>query len=212
MHISSGHASSPFHNTPPCGDRWLSLNTGMSQRLMLADGMGHGVDAHRVVTRLADQLTALCRDRRPLLELDDCVAVLHQMLQGQVDGGQAAVALVDISPHRKELAAVIVGNIQVHYFTPEMNLHFPSLHGMVGGRLPRQLHITRAPLSSASLLALFSDGLESAPASQYLSDLHARSTMHGLQLQAEAETLLQRFGRLSDDASCALLWTEEDVA
>lgn len=212
MLISCGHACFPFHNTPPCGDQWLKLDTGASQRLMLADGIGHGATAHRIVTLLAEQLTALCRDRRPLLELDDCLAELHQLLQGQIDAAQAAVALVDVNPVRKEVSAVSVGNIQVHYFTPAMSVHFPSMHGMVGGRFPRQLHITRAPLTSASLLALFSDGLDSAPACQYLNDLHARSTMHGLQLQAEAETLLHRFGKLSDDASCALLWFEEDIA
>ncbi|MFM7315128.1 MAG: SpoIIE family protein phosphatase [Cyanobium sp.] len=176
---------------------------------MLADGIGHGAKAHRIVMMLAERLKLLSSSSSPVPGIADCLTGLHQELQLRIDGGQAAVALVDVNTDRDELAVISVGNIQVHYFTPATGFHFPSMHGMVGGRFPRQLHVVRTALCSQSLLALFSDGVDSAPASRYLGDLHARSTVHGLQIQAEVESVVSRFGRSEDDASCALLWFEE---
>lgn len=208
MQIRTGYASCPFRNTPPCGDHWLNLDMGNGQRLMLADGMGHGEAAHRIVISLAEHLKWLCNGSRPMPNLETCLEQLHQLLLMQINGAQAAVALVDIDTKQKVLQVAIVGNVQVHYFTPETNLRFPSMHGMVGGRFPRHLQRTSTCLESGSLLALFSDGLDSTAACQELSSLHAHSTVHGLRIQSEAETMLRRHSMLSDDASCALLWFE----
>lgn len=209
MKIVSGYAACPFQNSPPCGDGWLSLGFGTRQRLMLADGIGHGTTAHRIVTTLSQHLSWLCSDRTPMPDLEECLLDLHRLLEQEISDSQAAVALVDVDRERRELDVAIVGNVQVHYLTPELKLHFPSMSGMVGGRFPRQVHSTRTSIQPASLLAMFSDGLDAAAAARHLSNLHARSTGHGMQMQAEAQTMLQRFGLPSDDASCGLLWFEE---
>jgi serine phosphatase RsbU (regulator of sigma subunit) len=187
----------------------LQLQVGDKQRLMLADGIGHGATAHRIVTTLADYLTELSRANSPPQQLDDCLRHMDHLLHQQAEGAQAAVALVDVDPETEVLEVAVVGNLQVHYLTPKLNIHFPSMLGMVGGRFPRQVLISRSRIHPASLLALFSDGLDSAGACAYLSDLRARSTQHSLRIQSEVEIMLSRFGHPSDDASCALLWFAE---
>lgn len=211
MLFSTGFASSPFHDTPPCGDHWMTLDVGSSHRLMLADGIGHGLHAYQIVTALGDHLKALCNIRIPSPDVETCLESLNHLLHHELVGGQAAVALVDINTQKRFLKVAIVGNVQVHYFMPELRIQFPSMDGMVGGRFPRQLNSTCAPIQSASLLALFSDGLDAMDACQYLSDLHARQTSHGRHMQAEAEAMLDRCGKDSDDASCALVWFEEST-
>lgn len=207
--LAIGHASRPFHDTPPCGDGWLKLVFGDTTRLMLADGIGHGPEAHRIVTALADQLTWLCRRSNSLPGLDTCLKTLHQQLQQQAEGDQAAVALVDVDTRTSNLAVVSVGNIQVHYHATDVHTTFLNQHGMVGGRFPGHLRISRAPLKPAALLALFSDGLESSAVGEHLLHLHSRSGAVAPCIQPEAEMMLKRFGKSSDDASCALIWIGE---
>jgi hypothetical protein len=205
MQIRIGHAARPFNNTPPCGDGWLCHQVDGIHRGMLADGIGHGRQAHRIVSLLADHLAWFCRRSTPLINLDDCMVGLHQFLQEQGSDWQAAMALIDVDPHKRCADVIVVGNIQVHHLSVDEGMSVPSLRGMVGGRLPAHLPITHWPISASCLIGMFSDGLTSAPAYAHLKELQDRGVRQRLNIQSEAETMINRFGRLTDDASCALL-------
>lgn len=209
MQITIGQASRPFNNTPPCGDGWQCRQVGKIHRAILADGIGHGHQAHRIVTLLADQLNWFCDRSTQLLDLEECMVGLHQVLQEKGSDWQAALALIDMNLQTQSVETIIVGNIQMHYLTAEEGMTVPSLRGMVGGKLPAHLPVTRWPMKASCLIGIFSDGLPSGPACAHMKSLQDRGVRQRLDVQSEAEKMVAQFGRLTDDASCALLQAVE---
>lgn len=209
MELSSGFATRPCCDQPPCGDGWLSQSQGDVLRVMVADGIGHGVHAHRIVQSLQDQLAWICRRSHPLIGLGECMADLNRCLQEQGREAQAAVALADLNAREQWMDVLVVGNIEVHCHHGGDRRHVPCLRGMVGGRFPGHLPVTHWSIGTGTLVGLYSDGLDSAAARDQLSRLHDRGRHHHLDIQAEAEAMVQRCGKPNDDALCALLHLQE---
>lgn len=206
MDIEIGHSSRPFQLIPPCGDGWISLDNGAVQRLMLADGIGHGQHAHQIVRLLEQQLSWLCQRSTELINLADCLINFHQVLKRQGADWQAAVALVDLNRRQKSLSVAIVGNVEVRCIEACSSSAFPGMRGMVGGRLPSQLLISQRRMQNESLIGIFSDGVESRSTVDYLDQLRERRCRRALPMQTESESIIRDFGKLTDDASCALTW------
>lgn len=205
MELTIGHAARPFQHRPPCGDGWLSLEIGSICRIMLADGIGHGSNAHRIVQGLRQQLIWLCERSTQLLDLTDCLVSLHHYLEQQVKQSQAAVALLDLDLETHKITSLITGNVMVRYASAERYVQCLQMPGMLGGRLPTTLRATTLDMQSGSLLSLCSDGVDSSGTGDYLIS-RCRAGMHrGLHIQAEAEAMLRQFGRITDDASCILV-------
>jgi len=205
MNGAVGYASRPFYQLPPSGDGWLMLKLGAIHRLMLVDGIGHGQHAHSIVRCLIQQLTWICQRSSRLIGLADCLHALHALLRQQGSDAQAAVALLDVNSDLGSLRGLSIGTVQVHVQTGETSHCFPSLCGMLGGRLPSQLLESSCRIDASSLVAVFSDGVESQGAREYLKALATRHSHQHLEMQSEADLIVRRFGRISDDASCALL-------
>lgn len=174
-------------------------------RVMLADGIGHGRRAHRIVTLLLDHLDWISHRATEPLTVAESMDSLHIMLLEQGMEAQAAVALLDIQTDRNSVAVVSVGNIDVQYLASGTSLSFPSMRGMVGGIYPRQLKVSHQQMEDRSLLCLMSDGVDAARTRAYLHQLHQRHPGQPLQVQREAEAIVEDFGSLSDDASCVLI-------
>lgn len=205
MGILCGFATRPCCDQPPCGDGWLRELQGNIVRVMVADGIGHGIHAHRIVQSLQIQLSWICKRSHPLIDLNACMADLHRCLQEQGQEAQAAVALADLNAEEQWMHALVVGNIEVHCHNRDDSHHVPSLRGMVGGRFPGHLPVTHVPIGSRTLVGLYSDGLDAAPTRDQLTRLHDKGRRHNLDIQAEAEAMVRRFGKPNDDAICALL-------
>lgn len=211
MECSIGYACRPCHHIPPSGDGWLALRIGSTYRLMLADGIGHGSSAHRIVEALREHLIWICRRSSRLIGLDDCLVSLHHCLQQQNNTSQAAVALLDLDPDLKTFHSLIAGNVMVRYACAERCTSCLNMPGMVGGRLPTTLRMTTVNMQVGGILSLCSDGMETAGMDDYLLSRCRTGMRRELCLQSEAEAMLQRFGKITDDASCALVSIQEGM-
>ena len=195
----------PFPGSrPPCGDGWLCLQKGSTIRIMLADGMGHGARAHQIVSELSRGLAWIGQRSSTLLPLADCMRSLHSLLQQQGSQAQACVALLDVDLEAGLIRCLNVGNIQVLVHAPERSRALVNLAGMVGGHLSRSLRVSEMTIAPGSLLSLCSDGIESKTARDCLLSIQQRGMCGPLDLQQEAELLLQQTAKSSDDASCVL--------
>lgn len=208
-----GYAERCFADGPVCGDGLISLQRDGTLRLMLADGIGHGPHAHRVVAQLGEHFRWVCGRSSTMPDLADCMRDLHQLLKAQQQTDQAAVALVDVNTDSAQIAGLSVGNVKVHSLAPGLEFSFPCLNGMVGGHLPRQLPVLVRPCAPEALLTLHSDGVSSRALLQYLGTLVSSGYRSRLGAQAVADAVLRGCGKTSDDASCAVvLMQQEPVA
>jgi hypothetical protein len=200
-----GYWSRPFACIPPSGDGWLAVKVGGTHRLMLADGIGHGTHAHNIVCLLQQQLLWICNRSTQLMGLVESLEALHWLLRQQTSDCQAAIALVDLELQPFRLQGISVGNIQVYIQSKCGQCGLPSMNGMVGGQFPRHIKTTSHSVESDSVLALFTDGINSKGVMQYLRVLGSLQSFPSLNPQAEAETIVSRFGCFNDDASCGLV-------
>jgi len=205
MQLSVGFASRPFRHLPPCGDGWIRISVGEVDRFMLADGIGHGSRAKAIVDLLCQQLDWICRRTSRISNLCDCMRSLHEQLRVEGSSCQAAVALVDVDRRHGELDVVSIGNVEVHVQTPEANINFPSIRGMVGGIFPRTIHESHSRLEEGGLICLVSDGVVAERARQHVHGLRHHSQDGWLNVQSEAESIVASFGSVNDDASCLLV-------
>jgi serine phosphatase RsbU (regulator of sigma subunit) len=196
-----GCCTRPFASVSPSGDGWLAVRVGETQRVMLADGIGHGSHAYQIVDLLKQQLHWICTRSTKLMRLDKSLEALHKLLCQETMDCQAAVALVDLDLQTFQLQGISIGNIQTHFLSSGAHGSFPMINGMVGGRFPRHVKANVYSIDSDSVLALFTDGIHPGGASQYLQRLSSLQSLSRLNPQMEAESIVSRFGSSSDDAS-----------
>lgn len=209
MTYSIGYASRPYLNRYPNGDGWLVIHQGSFHRLMLADGIGHGKKAHAIVELLKQQLLWVTQRSTQWVGIDHCLKELHRTLVNLNSTSQAAVALVDLHCDSKQqtadLAGISIGNIEVQIQAGCSQTCLPTLPGMVGGHLPTELPVSTYPLAPDSMVALFSDGVETRAAKTYLRYVTQKNGWRTMELRQEAKAIVEQFGRLTDDASCLLI-------
>lgn len=204
-----GYASRPYFNRYPNGDGWLVIEQGSHHRLMLADGIGHGNKAHDIVELLKEQLLWFSKRSTQWVGLDHCLQDLHGTLVKLNSTSQAAVALVDLDCDRKHqtsvLAGISIGTIEVQIQAGSSQTCLPMLPGMVGGHLPTQLPVSTYQLLPDAIVALFSDGIETRAAKTYLQHITQNHGWSTMDLYQEAKAIVEKFGRLTDDATCLLI-------
>jgi Stage II sporulation protein E (SpoIIE) len=211
--LQVGYAERCFQDLPPCGDGMTCMQEPQSLRLMLADGIGHGAHAHRVVTQLSERFQWIYGRSSSLNSIADCMRELHGLLRGQQQTDQAAVAMLEVDAHTGRIAALSVGNVRVHSVGAAGCFSFPCLNGMVGGHLPRQLPLTVRQAQQPSLLVLHSDGLSSKAVVAWLENLQGRfGPATGGSAQPMADALLLHCAKRSDDAACAVVVIHEAPA
>ena len=205
MQLSVGFASRPFRHLPPCGDGWFRITLGDLDRFMLADGIGHGSKARVIVDLLGQHLDWICRRTSRIISLCDCMQSLHEQLRAEGSACQAAVALMELDRRDGELHVVSIGNVEVHVQTPDVNINFPSIRGMVGGIFPRTIHESPSRLEEGGLICLVSDGVVAERARQHVHGLRHHSQDGLLDIQLEAQRIVESCGSVNDDASCLLV-------
>lgn len=205
LKLELGYAEHCFQNAKPCGDGWASMQRHHTLRLMLVDGMGHGMEAHKLMNQLCKQFQWLCGRTSQLVDIADCMRELHEVLRIQKQSDQAAVALVDVHTDTGLIAALSVGNVKAHILTPGHCFSFPCMNGMVGGHLPQELPVTVHPYHGSSLLTLHSDGVSSRSVLPFLSQLISSCTYSHLRSQAVAEAVIRDHAKCSDDAACLVV-------
>jgi serine/threonine protein phosphatase PrpC len=207
--LQVGYADRCFQDLPPCGDGMTSLERDHTLRLLLADGIGHGPHAHRVVNQLSEHFHWICGRSSSLIGMAECMRELHDLLRGNPQTDQAAVAMLEVHRETGVIAVLSVGNVRVHSVAQAGCFSFPCLNGMVGGHLPRQLPVTLRQAQKPCLLLLHSDGLSSRAVLPYLEQLFSTLGATPRAAQPMADALLRHCAKGSDDAACAVVALQE---
>jgi anti-sigma regulatory factor (Ser/Thr protein kinase) len=135
---------------PVAGDDWAVQPWRDQLTVLVADGLGHGVEAHRAARAAIEVLNAQPREE-PLTLMDAC----HHAL-ARTRGAAVAVAKLVASGQRGTFVGV--GNIVARVEGVASGRHLVSHNGTVGHTI-RKMQDVAFPWPEGSLLVLHSDGL-----------------------------------------------------
>ena len=176
----------PFPGERFCGDAWAYHHTPERMVVLLADGLGHGLDA----ADAAKEATASFRKHQNLSPAE-ILGHLHNALK-KTRGAVAAVA--EIRPREGTLAYAGIGNISAVVLAEGGSRSLVSLNGTLGMAASR-IQEFRVPWTSDAVLVLHSDGLQSR------WDLAAYPGLIARHPAVIGAALLRDFRRRRDDAS-----------
>jgi len=140
----------PMAGETASGDAWTCVRDGALVTILLADGLGHGIDAATAAN------TAL-RELRPGVEPTHLLEQIHTALR-VTRGAAAAVARVDLASGRVDYAGI--GNIAGTIVDGHSSKSLVSMPGTLGHRLQR-IRAFSYELPPGGLLVMHSDGLRS---------------------------------------------------
>jgi anti-sigma regulatory factor (Ser/Thr protein kinase) len=172
------------------GDAWSTYTMpGGTQLFMVADGLGHGPDAH-----FAASEAVRIFNEKSNASLTEILLAQHMALK-KTRG--AAIAIIKIDPLCQQATYLGVGNISGTILTPLKNYNMLSYNGIVGHQF-RTIHEMTYPFNNKSILVMHSDGLSNQWEKTYSSELLRQSpaTIAGL--------LYRGFKRKKDD-TCVLV-------
>jgi len=174
-----------------CGDAWGSVSKGDYTTVVVADGLGHGLEAS-----VASQDALRILREEPELQPVDLLELIHQALRSTRG---AAVAVARIDQNRGKLSFSGAGNIAARIYagsTPTQ--HLVSVNGTAGHQI-QQLREFSYPWPPNGVLIMHSDGLTSGTGLDALpgSTLRDPSLMAGL--------LYRDFRRGNDDATVVVV-------
>ena len=145
-----GQALRPLHAAEPCGDQLGWWRTASGLRLALADGLGHGREAHTAAAAAMHQLAEHADDA-----LETVFAACDQRL---IDTRGAALAVVDILRDDASILHAAVGNIRTLLIQNGRVKRLGGARGIVGAGFSN-LRTERLTIAPGDWLVLFSDGI-----------------------------------------------------
>jgi len=174
-----------------CGDAWGSVEKDGYTTVVVADGLGHGLEAS-----VASQDALRMLREEPALQPIDLLERIHQALRSTRG---AAVAVARIDRERGKLTFSGAGNIAARIYagsTPAQ--HLVSVNGTAGHQI-HQLREFSYPWPANGILILHSDGLTSGTGLDALpgSALRDPSLLAGL--------LYRDYKRGNDDATVVVV-------
>ena len=170
-----------------CGDSWGSIRNDETTVILVADGLGHGIEAQTASLEAVRQLRA-----NPDLPPKALVMRIHQALRSTRG---AAVAVTQIDPLQRKLIFCGLGNIAARIHAgPEARQNLVSLSGTAGHSVERVQEFSY-PWPENGLLILHSDGLLTGTSMDAYPGLAARDPA------LIAGVLYRDFNRGRDDAT-----------
>ena len=205
IELSYGYANRPCRSTPPCGDGAAWITSETISWLLVLDAIGHGPIANRIARLLVSTFSEIVQSStHRAIAIDGVVEKLHAMLINRRLDEQAAISLYRFD-HAKETAELLsIGNLETYVISPQGMMSLNSQNGMVGGRIPKTLHKQSLTLSDNTVLAVFSDGINSREFRDGLGK-YVYGPFSQRELPETARILVQSFHKDYDDASCALV-------
>jgi anti-sigma regulatory factor (Ser/Thr protein kinase) len=185
--LAIGSVSVPKAGQEVCGDSWGVAQSEDSSTLMVADGLGHGIEAKQASAEAIRVLRA-----NPGLGPLSLVELSHKALRSSRG---AAVAVARIDRFRGTLTFAGVGNIAGQiYAGAQRGQHLVSVNGTAGHQTQRIREFT-CVWPDNGILVLHSDGLSTTTGleSQPSLALHDPSVIAGV--------LYRDFARAHDDAT-----------
>lgn len=153
LHEAIGAVSLPMEGENHCGDGWALASTEQLLRLMVVDGLGHGLGAEEAAQKAIGAFAAAPDTFGPM----QLMQAADVRMKGS-RGGAVAVACIDRSPGGLDYASV--GNIAGTLLTHESSRGLMAHHGIVGLQFRRPSEL-RYPWTGSPLLILHTDGLQS---------------------------------------------------
>jgi len=155
--------------------------------LLVADGLGHGAEAHRAVKEAVTAFRAF-DSKSPV----DILRHLHQSIK-KTRGMVATVVIID--PKNKRWRFCGIGNIGMRFNGLQQSKSYLSYNGIVGHNIPNTLNDQELSLNDYQQVMLCSDGIRSRWE-------HAKHpTIHKYDLSLQAAAIYKEFGRRTDDMS-----------
>lgn len=174
------------------GDGTFVMRTEHGMKLLVADGLGHGILANDAVNTAVKSFEA-CTDESPAQILRH----MHQDLR-KTRGMVAMVSVFDFPAKTLRLAGV--GNIAARF------LHFSgngknqiSYNGIVGHNIPNTINDQQISFNEYSLLVLCSDGIQSR------WDIAKYSGIGKCDLSVLAAAIYKDYSRRNDDNSVIIV-------
>lgn len=148
-----GAVALPYPGETVCGDAWAMHHDGSSALLIVADGLGHGMQARRASALAIAAEQAL--NGSSLRSPHDVLANAHQALRS-TRGAAVAAAVIDTQAPCLHYAGI--GNISGVVVTPQGQKHLMSMAGIVGHNM-RKIQPLEHPWTPRTVLVMHSDGL-----------------------------------------------------
>lgn len=181
MRLVVGAAKRPLAGQTVCGDQHAIVPFSQGVLLCLADGLGHGPDAHSAAT-------TACQVARE--HADEPLETLMRRLDSALSRTRgAAVSLVTVRPAAGYVRFAGIGNVELRTVS-KAHIAPPTLPGIVGQGM-RSVRVWEYPIVAGDLLVLMSDGISTR------FDL---DKLAHLEPQALADTLLAEHQKSHDDA------------
>ncbi len=185
VRIGAVNVSKPGEDV--CGDSWGSARDGQDLVILVADGLGHGLDARLASSEAVRQLY-----ENPELQPRPLLMRVHAALRSTRG---AAVAVARIDGMRGKLTFAGVGNVSARiYAGSESRQNLVSLNGTAGHQCERIQEFSYS-WPEDGLLVLHSDGLSTGTGLESYPGLAARDPV------LIAGLLYRDFCRRRDDAT-----------
>lgn len=148
--LSVGAVSVAMNGEPVCGDGWQVLQRRESALVIVADGLGHGLQASE-----ASRAAIGTFDSAQAGDLTERLRTMHDALR-HTRGAAAAVA--EIFLHSRLVKFAGIGNISGTIHRPGLTRHTVSLNGTLGHEA-RTFREYSYPWESDAMFVMHSDGL-----------------------------------------------------
>jgi anti-sigma regulatory factor (Ser/Thr protein kinase) len=183
---SFGVICMPYPGEIECGDSWRIAQNGQSCSCMVADGLGHGVQAAQ-----ASHAAGIAFENDPDATPAEILQKADKQMRG-TRGGAVAIGKIDYEHQKVRFAGV--GNIAAVLVTSESNRSCFSHNGIVGHNAHR-IQEMEYPWTQDGILVMCSDGLQTR------WQLSAYSGLRFRHPAVIAAVLFRDFQRGRDDAT-----------
>jgi anti-sigma regulatory factor (Ser/Thr protein kinase)/serine/threonine protein phosphatase PrpC len=192
-----GSMREPIAGEEVCGDGWAVEQSGSRLVALVADGLGHGVDAAAASTAAVTAFRQ--RYRAPV---EDIVAHIHGALRSS-RGAALAVAEIDSEVGRLRFCGI--GNIAARLLVASADNSLISQFGIAGYQSPK-IRAYDHRWEEGAVLVMHSDGLSSS------WDLRGYGGLLGHHPQLAAATVMRDAVRANDDAMVLALRDAHEAA
>lgn len=169
------------------GDGGIFVQTADYFKLLVADGLGHGPEAHKAIIE-AREAFKLCRENDPV----EIIRFIHQSIK-KTRGAVGTVVVYDFNKKLWKIAGV--GNITTGMMNYQSVRNLMCYNGIIGHNIPNTISAQELPSADYHQVVLCSDGLKTRwDATKYPGILK-------YDLSFLAAALYKDYGRRTDDMS-----------
>jgi anti-sigma regulatory factor (Ser/Thr protein kinase) len=158
--------------------------------LLVADGLGHGVEAHRAVKEAVSAFRSFESDSPA-----EILRHLHHNIK-RTRGAVATVVIID--PVQKKWKLCGIGNIGTRFIGYQQSKSYFPYNGIVGSNIPNTLNDQELSQLDYQQIVLCSDGIRS----RWEHAKHPTIGRYDSSIQAAA--IYKEFGRMTDDMSIVI--------